>query len=188
MLIAGKFWMLIDNQDSLDPMKNCPSKWDNSSSSSSSNMYLHTEVVLIALSGLAHFRIARLFAILGRTWRMNECSAHHRAFGSQQPPRFELSIDRFKQYRRQFVLFQKMTEIQYRGLARQSIGNPAKSRKPAHALDLVQGISHLPVRQVEPVLQAVDAKHAPQHHRLTAPAVHSWGNAVQCATAILARV
>lgn len=104
-------------------------------------MYLHAEVVLNAISGLAHFRITR----------------------------FEVSINHLKQYRSQFVTFQKMPEIQYRGLVRQSIGNPAESRKAAHALGFVQGIFHLPVEQVEPILQAVDAKHTPQRHRLTAP-------------------
>ena len=109
------------------------------------------------------------FLILGRAWCMNEGGVHHRAFGNQQPLRLELSIDRFQQYRRQFVILQKMTEIQYRGLVWQGIGNPSKSRKAAHALDLVQSIFHLPVRQIEPVLHAVDAKHALQRHRLTAP-------------------
>ena len=51
-----------------------------------------------------------------------------------------------------------MPKIQYRGLIRQGLGNPAKSRKAAHALDFVQGIFHLPVRQVEPILHAVDTK------------------------------
>jgi len=56
---------------------------------------------------------------------MNECGSHHGAFGKQQSLRLEVSIDRFKQYRRQFVTFQKMPEIQYRGLIRQSIGSSA---------------------------------------------------------------
>jgi len=81
-----------------------------------------------------------------------------------------------------------MTEVQYRGLVRQSTGNPAKSRKAAHTLDLVQGTFHLPVGEVEPVLQAVDAKHAPKPPSADGPTVHSWGNAVLCATATLARV
>lgn len=59
-----------------------------------------------------------------------------------------------------------MPEIQYRGLVRQGIGYPSEPRKAPHTLDLVQGIFHLPVRQVEPI---VGAKHAPQRHRLAAP-------------------
>jgi len=47
------------------------------------------------------------------------------------------------------MLLQKMTEIQYRGFIR-------------------QGIFHLPVRQGEPILHAVNAKHVPQRHWLTA--------------------
>ena len=62
-----------------------------------------------------------------------------------------------------------MPEIQYRGLVRQSTGNPAKSGKAAHALDFVQSIFHLPAGQAEPVLQAVDAKLLQSRHRLTAP-------------------
>jgi len=102
--------------------------------------------------------------------------------------RFEVSIDRFQQYRRQFVTFQKMPEIQYRGLVRQSTGNSAKSGKAAHALDFVQSIFHLPVGQVEPVLQAADAEHAPKPPSADGPAALSWSNAVQCATATLARI
>jgi len=77
-----------------------------------------------------------------------------------------------------------MPEIQYRGLVRQSTGNPAKSGKAAHALDFVQSIFHLPAGQAEPVLQAVDVKLLQSRHRLTAPPP----TLVQCAAAILAKV
>ena len=123
-----------------------------------------------------------------RILRMNECGAHHGAFGNQQSSRLEVSIDHLKQYRCQFVTFQKMPEIQYRDLVRQGISSSAKSRKAAHAIDFVQGIFHLPVGQVELVLQAVDAEHAPKPPSADGPATLSWGNAVLYATAILAKV
>ena len=69
-------------------------------------MYLHAKVPLLSLLRLVHLRVTRLFTILGRIWRMNECGVHHWAFGNQQSLGLEVSIDRLKQYHRQFVLLQ----------------------------------------------------------------------------------
>ena len=96
-------------------------------------MHLHAKVPLLSLLPLVHLRITCLFPILGRTWRMNECGVYHRAFGNQQPLSLKVSIDRFQQYRRQFVLLQKMMKIQYRGFFRQDIGKPAESCKATSA-------------------------------------------------------
>ncbi len=60
---------------------------------------------------------------------MNECGIHHRTFGNQQSLRLKVGMDHFQQYHRQFMLLEKITEIQYRGLVRQGIGYPGKSRK-----------------------------------------------------------
>ena len=81
-----------------------------------------------------------------------------------------------------------MTEVQYRGFVWQNIGYSAESRKPPHALDLIQGIFHLPARQIQPILHTVDAKHAPHRHRLDGSAVQPWDNAAQCVPAKLATV
>jgi hypothetical protein len=38
-----------------------------------------------------------------------------------------------------------MPEVQYGGLVRQGVGDTTETSKAAHALNLVQGIFHLPV-------------------------------------------
>jgi len=98
---------------------------------------------------------------------------------------FEVSIDRLKQYRRQFVLFQKMTSIQYRGFIRQIVGYPAEPCKH-RILSISYRVSS--ICQIEPILHAVNAKHFSQHHWLSIPAIPAWDNAVQCAAAILTTV
>lgn len=95
-------------------------------------MCLHATVQLLSLLRLVHLRIMRLFLILDRTWYMNECCIYHRTFGNQKPLSLKMNMDHFQQYRRQFMLLQKMTEIQYRGLVRQGIDYTEKSRKAPH--------------------------------------------------------
>ena len=77
---------------------------------------------------------------------MDDAGVHHGTLGYQQSLILEVGVDFIQQYHRQIVLLQQMPEVEYRGLVRQGVGHATETGKAAHALDLVQGIFHLPVR------------------------------------------
>ena len=109
-------------------------------------MHLHAKIPLLALSGLMHLRVTTLLLVLGRARSMNDAGIHHGTLGYEQSLILEVGVDFIQQYHRQIVLLQQMPEVQYRGLVRQGVSNTTETSKAAHALDLVQGIFHLPVR------------------------------------------
>lgn len=69
------------------------------------------------------------------------------------------------------LVFQEMPEVEDGRLVRQGVGDAAKARETADALDFVERALHLAVGEAEPLLHAVDAQHRGQkRHRLAATA------------------
>ncbi len=116
----------------------------------------HPKIPLVTLLGGVHARIASFVLVLGGAGGMDDGGVHHRAFGHQQAFGFEVRIDGVQQHGGQAVVFKEMPEVEDRGLVRQSVGDAAKAREAAHALDFIERVLHLAVGEAEPLLHTVD--------------------------------
>jgi hypothetical protein len=79
------------------------------------DMHFHTEMPLVALFSLVHFRVSRAGAVLRRRWRTNDRGIDNAAFTHSQPLLSKMLIYRIENLFSQVVFFQKVTEIQDRG-------------------------------------------------------------------------
>jgi hypothetical protein len=77
-------------------------------------------------------------------------------------------VDRREQARRQIVLLQEVAKVEDRGLVGKSRRDIGKTRETTQALDVVEPVLHLAVRQGEPLLEKVDPQHRGQTDRRTA--------------------
>src|SRR4029077_16825962 len=103
------------------------------------------------------------------TRRMDDCGVDHRPLRHQQPLGLQQLVDRLEQARRQIVLLQQVAKVEDRGLGGESRQDIGKTGKPAQALDVVEPVLHLAVRQGKPLLKKVDPQHRGQPARRTTP-------------------
>lgn len=71
-----------------------------------------------------------------------------------------MAIDRAQQLSGQIMFFQKMTKIQDACLIWECIKNTAKANKSTNAINFIDCIFHLAIREIEPVLYVVNTKHS----------------------------
>src|SRR6516162_4232981 len=69
------------------------------------------------------------------------------------------SSNNCKQLPAQIVLFEQMAEAAYRGLVGHRLAAEVDPDKPPHRRRIVKRLLHRRVRQVEPLLQKIDAPH-----------------------------
>jgi len=120
---------------------------------------LHPEVPLIALLRLVHLGVALAAAVLGRTGRGYQRGIDHRALLEQQSLGCERGVDRGQHLHAQVVLLQQVTEPQNGALVGQALLAHVQPGEFAKHRRVVQRFFHRRVRQVEPLLQEVDAQH-----------------------------
>ena len=79
-------------------------------------------------------------------------------------------VDLRQHPRSQIMSFQKMAELAHRRLVRHRLAAQIDLRKSPPHRRVVQSFLHRRVRQVEPLLQKIDAQHALQTHRVASVA------------------
>ncbi len=123
-------------------------------------MRLHAEIPLVALFGLVHLRVAGLLFILGRTRRVNDRGIHNRATGKFQALGFKMFVDEFKHPPAKIMRLQKMQETADGRLIGHRLAAKINADKTPHRQRVVQRLFCSRVRQVEPLLQAVNPQHS----------------------------
>src|SRR6516164_4615138 len=122
-------------------------------------MSLHAEVPLVALLGLMHLGITRLLGVLGRRRRVDDRGVDDRAGGHLQSLCHQMPLHFIKQLPAQIMLFQQMAEAAHCRLVRHRLAAEIDADKIAHRHRIVERLFHRRVRQVEPLLQKIDAQH-----------------------------
>lgn len=122
---------------------------------------LHAKVPLVALSGLEHLGVAAACAVLGRARCRNQGGVHHRALAQHEPVLEQHSVDHVEHLARQVVLLQQVSETQDGGFIGQRIFPDVEPRELAKHGRVIESLFHRRVREVELLLQKVDA----QEHR-----------------------
>ena len=120
---------------------------------------LHAEVPLVALLRLMHLGVALAAAVLGRARRGNERGVHHGAALQEQSLGRERGVDRGQQLQAQLVALQQVAKAQDGALVGQVVLAHVQPGEFAKQRRVVQGFFHRRVRQVEPLLQEVNAQH-----------------------------
>ena len=98
---------------------------------------------------------------------MDDRCIDHRPLRHQQPLGLQQAVDRLEQARRQIVLLQEVAKVEDRGLVGKSRRGVGKAGEATQALDVVEPVLHLAVRQGEPLLEKVDPQHRGQTDRNT---------------------
>ena len=129
------------------------------------DMGLHTEVPLVTLARRAHLRVARFVLVLGGTRRTDNTGVHDGSAGNAQALYLQIRAHRLKQRLTQLILLQQVPEVEDRALVRYRLPSQIDTGKATHRAGLIQRFLRTWVRQVEPVLQEVDAQHPLQPHR-----------------------
>jgi hypothetical protein len=114
-----------------------------------------------------HVRIARLVGVLGRRRRADDRRIDDGALGHLDPARLEMAMDLLEQAAAQLVLFQQMAEAAHRRLVGNWLAPQVDADEATHRQRVVESFLDRRVRQVEPVLEKVDAQHPLQTDRRT---------------------
>ena len=120
----------------------------------------HAEVPLIAFARLTHLRIALFLLVLGGTWRTDNTGVNDRPAGNLQPIFLQILIDQVEQLIAQIVLLHQVAELADRGLVRHGFSAEVNPDELAQRSGIVEGFLGSRIRQVEPVLNKMDAQHA----------------------------
>src|SRR5450830_637647 len=123
------------------------------------DVHLHTEVPLVALLGLMHFRIASLVLVLGGAGRCNDGGVHNGTARELQPVRLQQLAYLGKQGGTDVVLLQQVTKAEQRGGIGHALSPQVDSTEFAKGGNVVQGVLASLVGQVEPVSDQVHAQH-----------------------------
>ncbi len=128
-------------------------------------MGLHAEVPLIALLGLVHVGIARLVGVLGRGRRVDDRRIDDGALGNLDPARLEMAVNLLEHPSAQIVLLEQMAETAHRRLVGHRLAAQVDADEAPHRKRVIQRLLDRRIRQVEPVLDKVDAQHPLQADR-----------------------
>ena len=121
-------------------------------------MSLHPKIPLIALLARMHLGVALAQLVLCRTRRGNERSVHGAALPEQQALAAQQLIDRRQDAIGQLVFFQAAAKPQNSALVRQ-VPMRVQLDKLAVQRYVKESFFHRRVRQAEPLLQEMRAKH-----------------------------
>jgi len=135
---------------------------------------LHVEVPLVPFLRLMHLGVALLVLILGRGRRHDNVVIDDRASAQLHPLDLQASIDRGRDCLSQLMLLQKMPEFAHRGFIRRRLATQINANGLAHRERVIQRLCRRRIRQIEPLLQEIDAQHPFQPHRSTACAFVLW--------------
>ena len=131
------------------------------------DMGFHAMVPLVALLGLVHLRIARACAVLSGTGRCDQGGVDHRALLEQQTLFGQRGVDRGQNLKAQIVRFEQVAKAQDGALIGQVVLAGIQASELTEHRRVVQRLFHARVRQVEPLLQEMDAQHGLHGKRLT---------------------
>jgi hypothetical protein len=120
---------------------------------------LHAEVPLVAFLGLVHLRVPLPALVLGRGWGADDRRIDDGAGADLEALARQVAVDRAQDRLAQRVRFQQVAELADRGLVGGRFSAQIDTDKLAHGARVVQRLFHRRVRQVEPVLQEMDAQH-----------------------------
>ena len=113
---------------------------------------------LLTLARLMHLGVACAGRVLGRRRRMEDGRVHNRARAAA----LQIDVDRLQHGAAKIVSLQQMAEVQDGRLIRPRRATQADARKPPQRRRIVQRLFRPRIRQVQPVLQKVDAQHHAQ--------------------------
>lgn len=137
------------------------------------HMGLHPEIPLVAFPGLVHVRITGLLLVLGGGRRIDDGGIHDRPRRDLHALALQMPMHLFKQPAPQIMLLQQMAETTDRGFIRYPFPTQVNAHKPAQGQRIVQRFFRRRIRQVEPLLDEVDAQHALHPYR--PPAISRLG-------------
>jgi hypothetical protein len=127
------------------------------------DVHLHPEIVLVALLGRVHLRIALLVLVLGGRGRVQDGGIDHRALLHQQAALAQILIDGLEEGAGQFPIFQQPTEAQQRGGIGRGFAAQINVEKAPEGHAIVDRIFQpLSFRQRESLQQEIHAQHALQ--------------------------
>jgi hypothetical protein len=128
------------------------------------NARLHAGRPRIGLPGLTHPGVARLPLIPGRGGGTDDGSVHHRALRNPEAARLLVSPDPSEHVPAQIVFLQQAVKLAD-GVVGHRLAPRINTCKPTHRHRVVQRPFHRRIREIEPVLQAVDSSHPLQSDR-----------------------
>src|SRR5712691_4643817 len=129
------------------------------------HVQLHPEKPVRSFARATHFRIMFTAGVLGRAGRRDNGRVNDGPRAQRQSLLLQVFLDFAKQFLGQPVPLQQMTEVQDRRFIRHLVLAQLDPRKPAHRFAVVKRFFHARVRQVEPLLQKIDAQHLLQPQR-----------------------
>ncbi len=106
-----------------------------------------TEVPLVALPGLVHFKIKLAAGVLGRRRRMEDSRIHDRTRVDLDSLGLQMHVHRLQHQPVELVLLQHVTEPQHRRLIWCRRDAEAHPHEPANSGRLIQQLIHSGVRQ-----------------------------------------
>ena len=119
----------------------------------------HAKVPLVALLGLVHLGVTLAIAVLGGAGRRYQRGIDGRALFEQQALGRQRGIDGGQDLYAEVVGFEQMAKAQDGAFIGQVLLSHVQADKLTVQRRVVQRFFHGRVRQVEPLLQAVDAQH-----------------------------
>ncbi len=122
-------------------------------------MRFHAVVPLVSLLGLVHLRVTGTSAVLGGCRHSNQRGIHHRTLLEQQTLGAQRGVDGGQDLDAQVVGLQQVAEPKDGALVGQVVFAHVQAGKVTKHGCVVQRLLHGRVRQVEPLLKEVDAKH-----------------------------
>ena len=126
------------------------------------DMGLHAEVILLALPGLLHLRIALPGLVPGGGGRRHNGGVDDGALAHEQALLGQVGVDFLEDPLGQGMLLQQVTEAQQRGRIRHTLDGQIDTDEVTHGLAVVDGILQRFIGQGIPLLQKVNAQHALQ--------------------------
>src|SRR5215813_5337368 len=129
------------------------------------HVQLHPKVPFLALSHAAHLRVARATGVLGRRWCRHDRRVYNGSLAHQQTALLQMLVDFLKQFLGQSMPLEQMPKIQNRCFIRHLVLAQLDASKPSQRLNVIKGIFHRWIGEVEPLLQKVNPQHLLQCHR-----------------------
>ncbi len=121
---------------------------------------LHPEEPLVALLGRAHVRVALLLLVLGGTRGADDAGVNDSPKEDLQAIFLEILVHQVEELVAQVVLLHQVAELADGGLIRHGLPAEIDADELAQRTGVVEGLFGSRIRQVEPVLDEVDAQHA----------------------------
>ena len=144
---------------------------DESGSAVDTDMGLHTEVPLVALARLFHFRVTLLLSVFGGAWSVDDAGINNSAPGHFHSIVLEILIHQVEQLVAQVVLFHQMAELADGRLIRRRLSPEIDAYKLAQRLGIIKSFLRSRIREIEPVLQEVNSQHPLNADRASAGAL-----------------